>query len=371
MEGSMEGTMAELPDTLRRALPGMGLAGDGERLAGEPLTGGVASDIWRVELGDERQVCVKRALAQLRVAGEWRVSTRRNAYEVTWLELAAEIVPGAVPRVLGHDPEEGVFAMEYFPPQSHPNWKAQLRDGTVRQATAIAVADRLARIHGATADRPELAGRFDGGELFRDLRLVPYLHATARVHTDLAGPLEALSDMVESHRRVLVHGDVSPKNILVGPAGPVLLDAECACISDPAFDLAFCLNHLLLKCLWVPAARRNYLAAFEGLAGHYLAAVTWEDPAAVERRAARLLPGLLLARVDGTSPVEYLEDEWQRDCVRHFARRFLLRPGDRLAELATAWGEALAARDNSHGGSHRGSHGEHQEQQGTTRNSKA
>ncbi len=48
----------------------------------------------------------------------------------------------------------------------------------------------------------------------------------------------------------LVHGDVSPKKVPAGPRGPVFLDAECAWYGDPAFDLAFCLNHLLLKCLW-------------------------------------------------------------------------------------------------------------------------
>ena len=98
--------------------------------------------------------------------------------------------------------------------------------------------------------------------------------------------LFGLSRRTGDMRLVMVHGDVSPKNILLGPGGPVFLDAECACIGDPAFDLAFCLNHMLLKCLWNPAARASFHACFEALSNAYLAEVNWEPAAAVERRAA-------------------------------------------------------------------------------------
>ncbi len=108
------------------------------------------------------------------------------------------------------------------------------------------------------------------------------------------------------NKHALVHGDVSPKNILSRSRGPVFLDAECAWWGDPAFDLAFCLNHLMLKCLWVPAARAALLESFEAMTAAYLPLVAWEPAAALEKRAAHLLPALFLARVDGKSPVEYL-----------------------------------------------------------------
>jgi len=145
----------------------------------------------------------------------------------------------------------------------------------------------------------------------------------------------------QANKKALVHGDVSPKNILCGPSGPVFLDAECAWWGDPAFDLAFCLNHLLLKCLWTPAARDAFLACYDGLAQTYLAGVGWEPPAALERRAARLLPGLLLARVDGKSSVEYITDEADREVVRRVARALLADPVHRLADVRTAWREEL------------------------------
>jgi aminoglycoside phosphotransferase (APT) family kinase protein len=153
--------------------------------------------------------------------------------------------------------------------------------------------------------------------------------------------LKILVEKTATTKLALVHGDVSPKNILAGPGGPVFLDAECAWFGDPAFDLAFCLNHLLLKCVWVPRASTRFLACFDALAGNYLSGVSWEPAEAVDARAASLLPGLLLARIDGKSPVEYLTQEAQKQQVRSFARAFLSHPTSSLLGLRKAWQESL------------------------------
>jgi hypothetical protein len=134
---------------------------------------------------------------------------------------------------------------------------------------------------------------------------------------------------------------VSPKNILAGPRGPVFLDAECAWYGDPAFDLAFCLNHLLLKCAWRPQWTAQYLACFDAMSAAYLGAVTWEPAADIEARTAHLLPGLFLGRVDGKSPVEYITAEREREQVRRTARRLLLAPVQTLADVRSAWQREL------------------------------
>src|SRR5262249_22985365 len=149
---------------------------------------------------------------------------------------------------------------------------------------------------------------------------------------DLASRLADLVTVTQANRHALVHGDVSPKNILRGPDGPVFLDAECAWWGDPAFDLAFCLNHLLLKCLWTPSATLGFLACFDALASAYVARVDWESPRALEARSAHLLPGLFLARVDGKSPVEYITEERDKDRVRRVAYDLLLDPVDALKD---------------------------------------
>ena len=322
------------PAEILAALNRMGLAPG--HACGERLTGGVSSDIWRVDL-PSGPVCVKRALAKLRVAADWHAPVERNQYEAAWMRRAAAAAPGAVPRLLGQDSESGALAMEFLPAEKFALWKSELHAGRADPAFAAQVGETLARIHAATAADSTVVGEFPTDEIFYDIRLEPYLVATARAHPDLADQLHALVATTQANKRALVHGDVSPKNILVGPYGPVFLDAECAWWGDPAFDLAFCLNHLLLKCLWTPRARDGFLTCFDALANTYLAGVAWEPPDALQSRAAHLLPGLFLARVDGKSPAEYITDESDKARVRRVARALLIHPADTLSAVRTAW----------------------------------
>nr|WP_294523105.1 phosphotransferase [uncultured Rhodopila sp.] len=329
-----------LPADILSALDRMRLL-HGPTPSGEPLCGGVSSDIWRIDL-PEGPICIKRALPKLRVKANWQAPVERNLYEARWMRVANKAVPGAAPDLLGQDGSTGALAMAYLPPDRYPLWKARLRDGLVDPAFAAAVAAALVRIHAATAARPSLAADFPTDRIFHDIRLEPYLIQTGRAHPDLAGRMQALTETTLANKHALVHGDVSPKNILCGPDGPVFLDAECAWWGDPAFDLAFCLNHLLLKCLWVPARRAALLDSFQAMAAAYLRRVTWEPRAALEARAAHLLPALFLARVDGKSPVEYITTDPDRERVRKVARRLLADQPDHLTDMARAWQEEIA-----------------------------
>jgi aminoglycoside phosphotransferase (APT) family kinase protein len=330
------------PPELAAFLRQQGLAGEGEPMRCTPLAGGVSSDIWRIDLPG-RSVCVKRALPKLRVGADWFAPVSRNRYEWEWLQLAAAIVPAAVPRPLAHDAELGLFAMEFLPPEQYPLWKRQLLDGQVEAGTAAQVGRLLAAIHNATAGRPEVARAFDSEANFQALRLEPYLLATAARHPAVAPVLQGLAQRTGAARIALVHGDVSPKNILVGPQGPVLLDAECAWYGDPAFDIAFCLNHLLLKAVLLPHRARLLMDASDALAASYFEMVDFEPRAGLERRAAALLPGLALARIDGKSPVEYLLDRpLQQALVRREARSLLQEPAAAMAAISAQWRRAVA-----------------------------
>jgi hypothetical protein len=322
---------AAILDALRR----MNLSG---ATGGERLTGGVSSDIWRIDL-PSGPICVKRALEKLRVAADWHAPVERNVFEARWMQHAA----GFAPRLLGQDAASGTLAMAFLSPEDHPLWKNQLRDGIADAGFAARVAQALVTIHARTAADVTVAAEFPTDAIFYDIRLEPYLVATAAVHPDLSGRLLALVAATQANKRALVHGDVSPKNILCGPSGPVFLDAECAWWGDPAFDLAFCLNHLLLKCLWTPRAADGFLRCFDALATAYLRGVSWEPPDALQQRAAALLPGLLLARVDGKSPVEYVTSESQKDQVRRVARALLADPPVRLAAIRNAWRKEINA----------------------------
>jgi aminoglycoside phosphotransferase (APT) family kinase protein len=289
------------------------------------LTGGVASDILRVDLPDG-PVVVKFALERLRVAADWQVPVSRNAAEYAWLSFAGDVLPGAAPRLLGRDAALGGFAMEWVEGRV---WKAEMLAGRSRGGEAADVARALVRLHAAGAGLPG----FENGKLFHQIRITPYLIDTAKKHPGLSDRLQSLATDLQGQDRVLIHGDVSPKNILIRDDGsPVFLDAECATMGDPAFDVAFCLNHLVLKGLHLgdPAlwqAARDFWAAY--------GPTPWEDRTGIEAVVARLLPVLMLARVDGTSPVEYLTPD-QQNRVRHLARPLIATPRTRLAEVLSA-----------------------------------
>src|SRR6266567_4481687 len=190
---------AEIIEALRRMnLPGA--------TRGERLTGGVSSDIWRIDL-PSGPVCVKRALAKLRVAADWRAPVERNRYEARWMQHANDAVPGTAPKLLGLDDTSGTLAMQYLPPDHYELWKTQLHDGDADPAFAASVATNLVKIHAATAADAAVAGEFPTDAIFYDIRLEPYLVATGRAHPDLALRLNELVATTQANRRALVHGD--------------------------------------------------------------------------------------------------------------------------------------------------------------------
>jgi aminoglycoside phosphotransferase (APT) family kinase protein len=318
-----------------------GLADQREHPRFEPLTGGVSSEIWLVQTSRKR-FCVKRALPKLRVAADWQVPIERTNYEAAWLTRIGLVMPNVVPRVLAEDSHAGLIAMEYLAPENYSSWKADLLAGHSNDGIAAAIGAPLGRIHSFFARDPAAPEMFRSDDIFRSIRLEPYLIATGRAHPQLLHRFEELAARTAGTKRSVVHGDISPKNIFVGPIGPVFIDAECAWFGDPAFDVAFCLNHLLLKCLAVPANADDYLEYFDALWLAYVARVDWEEVEALEARVASLLPALFLARVDGKSPVEYIETEEARDAVRRVAIPLIESPCSRVSDVRQAWAIDLA-----------------------------
>lgn len=247
-----------------------------------------------------------------------------------------------------------MFAMDFLDPDHHPVWKTELMAGRIEPAAARTVGDLVGLLAEASTrpdHRDDVARQFATDDNFHCLRIEPYLLTTARRHPEVGNRLSELAERTQATRLALVHGDVSPKNILLGPRGPVLLDAECAWWGDPAFDVAFCLNHLLLKAFAAEPeeraarAQRLFLAA-EAWWSDYVGHVSWEPVAQLQARAAELLPALLLARIDGTSPVEYVTADAGRAMVRAFAVERLAADGPKggLLDTFADWQNAVTAR---------------------------
>lgn len=331
----------KLDDELVLVLREAQLAGADEIPDGVILEGGVSSDVI-CAVTSKGRVCIKRALPRLKVAQEWMAPVGRSMNEADYLKVVDELCPGTVPKVLHVDRVRALFVMPFLAPDAYPNWKTLLATGASDAGFAERMGAVLGQIHAASVSRAvSLAPRFANQHLFHALRIEPYLLTAAKAHPDRARELHKITESLGANARALVHGDVSPKNILVGAEGPILLDAECATWGDPAFDLAFCLTHLLLKAVWHKEFTQGYASAFEGFLAGYFARASFEAQAELEARTVPLLAALLLARIDGKSPVEYLVAEDQKKFVRDRARAYLEAPPATLGNLAGNWYERI------------------------------
>ena len=330
------------PD-VRAALARMGLVDAGTKIRLTALTGGVSSRILLAETDDAR-FCFKQALSKLKVRADWYAPVTRIRAEVAWMGAANALLPSITPMILGEDRKSESFAMAYLEPTEHPLWKACLQAGSAAPDVAVAAGRVLLTIHAATAGRRDIADAFANADQFHSLRTGPFLLTAATANPSVSAELRAIAAQLDATTIALVHGDYSPKNILLGgPQGIVVLDAECATYGDPAFDLAFCLSHLLLKAIAYPAHEAIAIRSFVAMADVYRSGITWESASSFEQRLARLLPALMLARVDGKSPVEYL-DEPSRDIVRRYTRAALLAPNPTIDLLLSSWTEEVCAR---------------------------
>lgn len=297
----------------------------------EPLNGGVSSDIAKVQL-EERTLCIKFALPKLKVSADWQAPVHRNRAEYEWLKFAAGISSQSAIKLYGRSERSHGFAMEFLEGDSVYLWKSALLNERTTWTEAKYVGDLMGQIHAASARDNFNAANFHNRNDFYALRLEPYLIYTAEQHSSLAAQLRSLSEDLHQADHVLVHGDISPKNILLRDDTPIMLDAECATMGDASFDVAFCLNHLVLKAVHLPNTRQQLLESVTDLWETYRCHIHWERIAGLESRVCRLLPALMLARVDGKSPVEYLDADNQ-SLVRNIASTLLQSPELSLPDL--------------------------------------
>lgn len=306
-----------------------------EPISVSSLAGGVASDIAHISAG-HTQYCVKFALPKLKVKADWFAPTHRNLAEYAWLEYTAQLHPKMAVRLFGQSTQKLGFVMEFLQGEDIYLWKDALLQGTSKGDEAGLVGHVIGKIHAAASTADFDPSDFKNRDDFRALRIEPYLLYTATQHPDLATILHQLADTLYRADTTLIHGDVSPKNIFFRPAGPVILDAECATMGDPAFDIAFCVNHLILKAFHLSQHQKAYLEYVQQFWDSYAPHINWENPPLLEARVCHLLPALMLARVDGKSPVEYLnrrEAQLIRECARYLLHNPEISIGGLLSKL--------------------------------------
>jgi 5-methylthioribose kinase len=354
------------PTQLPAYLRGRRLLGSNENCRIEALSGGVSNVVLRVEPQGRSAFVIKQSRERLQTDVPWFSQLDRIFRETDVMAAVRPLLPEeAIPRILDEDRENCAYAMDAVD-ANHVVWKRELLAGRIREEIALRLADYLSAIHGRTQANPAIAQAFDDREVFVQLRVDPFYRHVARVHTDLSGEIAGLIDEMWRRRLCLVHGDFSPKNVLIVDCPPsdtsatgitppsrarvTLVDFETGHYGDPAFDLGFFLSHLLLKAVRAGAESPRFLHLTQIFWDRYRQGIAQNVPGTaletpdLERRIVSHLAACALARVDGTSPVDYLTEPRDRDVVRVVSRRLLKDSISRLPDAFAILFELLAAR---------------------------
>jgi len=299
------------------------------------LGGGVSNTVLLVETPSERFV-LKQSLPKLRVQDDWFADQTRIFREAECIRAMASVLgPGIVPDVLFEDRKQFIIAISSAPAASVV-YKDMLISGSASAELASRAGEILSRMHVAAARSSELLTKFQDIEAFRQLRIDPYYGKISEVHPQFKPQVDALVAAMLSRRQTLVHGDYSPKNMLVTGQEIFLIDFEVVHCGDPSFDTAFFLNHLFLKALRFPEHQALYLQSVRNFWRSYAGGMEHAQRRRLEKHALEHLGCLLLARVDGKSPVEYITEERLKQKVRRLSQRVLLETPAELEQVA-AW----------------------------------
>ena len=337
-------------DSVAEYLTGRGWSSSAHLVRASKMTGGVSNRVILAECdtSNPSRIVLKQARPQLEVKQLWECSIESVLSEMEVLELCDQIFGKSkaaitdefqvsVPKPVFYDRENYVYAMTAAP-ENHAVWKSMLLAGHANTGVAAACGKMLGTLHADSWMSESVMADFDDIQFFDDLRLDPYYRQIARAHADLVEPVERLIGCIRENRRCLVHGDFSPKNLLVTDDQLILLDFEVGHFGDPAFDLGFFLTHLVIKSVFIEHRIQDYLLLVRTFLSNYWSQMSGrlglDQLENLQERAMMNLGACLIARVDGKSPVEYLDDPVVKSVVRSIGTRL-------LTQTPTDWSQLM------------------------------
>jgi aminoglycoside phosphotransferase (APT) family kinase protein len=300
----------------------------------EVLSGGVSNQVLRVTTSDGRFV-VKQSRPQLRTRAAWFSDLERIYREQEVMQALHPHLPAVVPEVIYVDRANYIYAMSHAPLEAAV-WKAELLGGRIERGIAEQAGAVLGRVHQISAEQPERFEAFRDHQVYVQLRVDPFYRRVQERRPEVAHVLASIIDDMLTIKEALCHGDYTPKNMLVHAGALTLVDYETAHVGDPTMDLGLFGAHLFLKALHSPAHRDRFRELTDRFWKGYCQSASYRPHRELEKRGLRHLGACLLARVDGTSPIDYLPEESQRETVRRLAREILLGGIDRWED---AWQE--------------------------------
>lgn len=317
----------------------------GEVATAQELAWGVSNVVIRISRQEGPDWVIKQSRAQLRTIDPWFSQLDRIWREVETLRVIQDLLPvGVVPAVLFEDRDNYWFAMQAVD-TDHVVWKQALLQGQVDTDTPFQLGHYLGTIHHLTHSNPALTESLQDRTVFEELRVDPFYTKLAKRYPDMKPALESMISEMLVTPACLVLGDFSPKNILITDGGITLVDFETGHRGDPAFDLGFFLSHLLLKTVLKATRFQEYADLTRKFWSGYLEETREIDEGPMQsedllRRTVAHLAGCMWARIDATSPVDYLSEESQHNIVRDYCSSLLLDPPD-------TWNSVLQRLENA------------------------
>ena len=285
------------------------------------LTGGVSSEVYHVKT-NKNNYCIKRSLKRLLVKKKWIANTNRIKFEYLWLKHCQNILKRNIPNTYEFNNKKKYIVMEYLKTSQYKTLKQLYFNKIININTIRSISKHLYKIH-SNSSNYKTKKTFEGNyKNFYDLRLDPYFNEVGRVYPKYKGYIKKINENYIKHSNTLVHGDFSPKNILVGKNKIIYLDAECCNFGDPVFDLVFFTNHLLIKSIFFKDKSQEFIKLYISFYKEYLSNLSTKNFNSYIDRIIKMTPIMLLSRVDGKSPVEYINKVKIKNIIRK--KSFLL-----------------------------------------------
>ena len=285
------------------------------------LTGGVSSEVYHVKT-NKNNYCIKRSLKRLLVKKKWIANTNRIKFEYLWLKHCKNILKRNIPNTYEFNNKKKYIVMEYLKTSQYKTLKQLYFNKIININTIRSISKHLYKIH-SNSSNYKTKKTFEGNyKNFYDLRLDPYFNEVRRVYPKYKGYIKKINESYIKHSNTLVHGDFSPKNILVGKNKIIYLDAECCNFGDPVFDLVFFTNHLLIKSIFFKDKSQEFIKLYISFYKEYLSNLSTKNFNSYIDRIIKMTPIMLLSRVDGKSPVEYINKVKIKNIIRK--KSFLL-----------------------------------------------
>ena len=299
-------------DTVVAYLIEKGIISTTDKAEVEVLTGGVSNVVLAITTSDKKLV-LKQALAELKVAEKWEADQRRAIVEANAIALFHKLSPDQVPNLVFLDSERFILILDRVPVGSTV-WKSDLLDGVINPDVAGVLGKTLAQWHNFGQTNKEARLQFMEDSLFEQLRVDPFYRFVAAKNELLEPIISKLISELEGDKTTIVHGDFSPKNIMVGMDEQVyILDFEVTHVGNPVFDLAFLLAHLLCKLFRTnePLEEKMLIASAQRFITSY------QEVRSISESLSLHTALIALARVEGKSPVNYLDKVQQDKLVKY------------------------------------------------------